>query len=95
MCREVCTAVIGKKRKMNGTFDNLVQIDEARFISRRKYNHGCFLAGDEQPESEDEEAEVVNRRNHGARVDGRPATRQRLSLLLCGAAWQGDPYPYN
>lgn len=70
MCREVCTAVLAEKGKMIGTPANPIQIDEARFAGKRKYNRGRMLAGDMDAESEDDDAVVVNRRNHGARIDG-------------------------
>ena len=47
-----------------------IQIDKARFAGRRKYNRGRLLAGDAPPNDEDEDAVVVNARNHGARIDG-------------------------
>src|SRR5277367_5247300 len=55
---------------MEGTADNPIQIDEARFAGRRKYNRGRVLQGDRMASSEDSEAEVQNNRNHGKRVDG-------------------------
>jgi len=70
LCREVCTAVIKKKTKMLGTHANPIQIDEARFAGRRKYNRGRMLGGDKPPANTDEGAQVQNNRNHGARVDG-------------------------
>lgn len=70
MSREVCSAVLSKKPQMEGSFDHPIQIDEARFAGRRKYNRGRMLLGDEPPNSTDDEADVVNRRNHGTRVDG-------------------------
>lgn len=70
MCREVCSSVIAKRQQMIGTFDNPIQIDEARFAGRRKYNRGRMLAGDAPASSEDDDADVANNRNHGARVDG-------------------------
>lgn len=69
-CREVCTAVLKNKPKMKGTFEDPIQIDESRFAGKRKYNRGRMLAGDAPPQSVDEEADVQNNRNHGARVDG-------------------------
>lgn len=70
MCREVCTSIISGRPKMKGTSANPIQIDEARFAGRRKYNRGRLLAGDAPPQSEDEEADISNSRNHGARIDG-------------------------
>ena len=55
---------------MKGTHEMPVQIDEARFAGRKKYNRGRLLAGDHGPLSEDSEAEVDNKKNHGARIDG-------------------------
>jgi len=63
-------SVVSKRPQMRGTFENPIQIDEARFAGRWKYNCGRLLEGDAQPESEDEDAEVDNARNHGARIDG-------------------------
>jgi transposase len=68
--RDVCSQIIAKKVKMLGTADEPIQIDEARFAGRRKYNRGRMLAGDATPTSEDAESIVVNKRNHGARIDG-------------------------
>ena len=70
LCRSVCSAVLLEKPKMLGTDADPIQIDESRFAGRRKYNRGRMLAGDKAPESEDENADVQNKRNHGARVDG-------------------------
>ena len=53
-----------------GTEVNPVEIDEARFVGRRKYNRGRLLNGDERAESTDSEADVVNNRNQGQRIDG-------------------------
>ena len=69
MCREVCSSVVSKRPQIEGTFDNPIQIDEARFAGRRKYNRGRLLARDAHPDSEDEDADVHNSRNHSARVD--------------------------
>ena len=38
---------------MVGTTENPIQIDEARFAGRRKYNRGRMLNGDNSPLSED------------------------------------------
>jgi len=72
MCREVCAAIVSHQRrgKMVGTMDNPIQIDEARFAGRRKYNRGRMLNGDNAPLSEDSDAEQENNRNHGRRIDG-------------------------
>lgn len=72
MCREVCSVIVSCDRKgqMVGTIDSPIQIDEARFAGRRKYNRGRMLNGDEAAESEDSDAEVQNNRNHGRRIDG-------------------------
>jgi hypothetical protein len=55
---------------MVGTDVNPIQIDEARFAGRRKYNRGRMLSGDNPPLSEDSDADVKNNRNHGRRIDG-------------------------
>lgn len=70
MCRDVCSQVLERKPKMTGTAEDPIQIDEARFAGRRKYNRGRMLLGDATPLSEDDTAVVQNKRNHGARVDG-------------------------
>ncbi|KAK5648125.1 hypothetical protein RI129_003017 [Pyrocoelia pectoralis] len=70
MCREVCGSIIQARGQMTGDDDNPIQIDEARFAGRRKYNRGRMLIGDERPLSEDSDAEVANNRNHGRRIDG-------------------------
>ena len=72
MCREVCSVMVScqTRGKMVGTEENPIQIDEARFAGRRKYNRGRLLAGDHPPNSEDSDAEPVNKKNHGARIDG-------------------------
>ena len=72
MCREVCSVIVSCsfRGQMKGTHEMPVQIDEARFAGRRKYNRGRLLAGDHGPLSEDSEAEVDKKNNHGARIDG-------------------------
>lgn len=70
MCRNVCTSDLATRQKMVGTDDDPIQIDESRFAGHRKYHRGRMLTGDAAPGSEDEEAQVQNMRNHGARVDG-------------------------
>ena len=72
MCREVCSIIVSCsfRGQMKGTHEMPVQIDEARFAGRRKYNRGRLLAGDHGPLSEDSEAEVDKKKNHGARIDG-------------------------
>ena len=52
-----------------GTDDNPIHIDEARFAGRRKYNRSRLLEGDAPTIVEDDDADVRNMRNHGARVD--------------------------
>jgi hypothetical protein len=47
-----------------------IQIDEARFAGKRKYNRDRLLNVDQPPSSEDSDIEVQNGRNHGQRVDG-------------------------
>ena len=58
-----------RPEKMIGTLDNPIQIDEARFAGRRKYNRERMLNGDNAPLSEDSEAKQENNRNHGPRID--------------------------
>ena len=72
MCREVCSVIVSVQNRgqMIGTEEEPVQIDEARFAGRRKYNRGRMLQGDQAPNSTDSEAEVDNNRNHGRRIDG-------------------------
>lgn len=72
MCREVCGSTVScrKRGKMVGTEENPIQIDEARFAGRRKYNRGRLLNGDAAPLSEDSDADIENNRNHGRRIDG-------------------------
>ena len=72
MCREVCSSIVSVNRRgqMMETEANLVEIDEARFAGRRKYNRGCFLNGDQTAKSTDSKADVVNNRNPGRRIDG-------------------------
>ncbi|VVC25533.1 ISXO2-like transposase domain [Cinara cedri] len=70
MCREVCTAVLKTKKKVVENAQNPIQIDEARFAGRRKYNRDRLLAGDAPPSLKDISAKVINNRNHGARVRG-------------------------
>ncbi|XP_076031782.1 uncharacterized protein LOC143019698 [Oratosquilla oratoria] len=71
-CREVCSAIVSvdKRGQMKGTDFSPVQIDEARFAGRRKYNRGRMLDGDHAPEEEDEDEIAENNRNHGRRIDG-------------------------
>ena len=59
MCREVCAAIVSHQRrgKMVGTMDNPIQIDEARFAGRRKYNRGRMLNEDNYLLSEDNDGE--------------------------------------
>ena len=72
MCRQVCSSKVSVNRRghMVGTEVNPVEINEARFAGRRKYNQGRLLNGDEKAESTDSEADVVNNRNYGQRIDG-------------------------
>jgi hypothetical protein len=56
--------------KIVGTQIDPIQIDEARFARKSKYNRGRLLNGDQLPSSEDSDVEVQNGRNHGLRVDG-------------------------
>lgn len=72
MCREVCGVIVSHstRGKMIGTDVEPIQIDEARFAGRRKYNRGRMLIGDNPPLSEDSDVNLQNKRNHGRRVDG-------------------------
>ena len=72
LCREICSQIVSVRNrgKMVGTAEEPVQIDEARFAGRRKYNRGRMLQGDQAPDSIDSEAEVENNRNHGRRING-------------------------
>ena len=72
LCREICSQIVSvtNSGKMVGTLEDPVQIDEARFAGRRKYNRGRMLQGDQAPDSTDSEAEVENNRNQGRRIDG-------------------------
>ena len=72
MCREVCGEIVSHRTRsqMIGTPENPIQVDEARFAGRRKYNRGRLLTGDYAPETENSDADVENNKNHGARIDG-------------------------
>lgn len=72
MCREVCGSIVSVRTRgqMIGTLEEPIQIDEARFAGRRKYNRGRLLNGDHGAQSEDSDAVIQNQRNHGARIDG-------------------------
>ncbi len=72
LCREICSQIVSvtHRGKMVGTAEDPVQIDEARFAGRRKYNRGRMLQGDQAPDSTDSEVQVQNNRNHGRRIDG-------------------------
>ncbi|XP_076031863.1 uncharacterized protein LOC143019764 [Oratosquilla oratoria] len=72
MCREVCGEIVSHRTRgqMIGTEEKPIQIDESRFAGRRKYNRGRLLTGDHAPETKDSDADIVNNRNHGARIDG-------------------------
>jgi hypothetical protein len=48
--------VIEKKGKMLGIAEEPIQIDEARFAGKRKYNCGRLLQGNHAPQSEDSDA---------------------------------------
>lgn len=63
-------AVLAERGKMIGTDAQPIQIDEARFAGRCKYNRGRLLAGNAPATSEDGDAVVRNNRNHGTRIDG-------------------------
>jgi len=86
LCREVCRRVLLRQPKFTGTQDFPVQIDEAYFSGKRKYNRGRFRQGDLKPKGEDkaraeEESSagdthcgpytvLQNKRNHANRVIG-------------------------
>ena len=72
MCQKVCGEFVSHRTRgqMISTPENPIQIDEARFAGRRKYNCGRLLNGDYAPETEDSDADVENNRNHDARIDG-------------------------
>jgi len=70
MCWEVCTKVIENKGQMLGTAEEQIQIDEAQFAGKRKYNRGRLLKGNRVPQSEDSDALLENNRNHSRRIDG-------------------------
>ena len=70
MCWEVCMKVTEKKGQMLGTTEQPIQIDEARFAGKRKYNRGRLLQGNRVPQSEDTDALLENKRNYGRRIDG-------------------------
>lgn len=53
---------------MLGNSQNPFEIDEARFADRMTYNRGEFLTRDTVHSLEDINVEVINNRNHGARV---------------------------
>jgi hypothetical protein len=53
-----------------GTAEEPIQIDEARFAGKRKYNRSRLLKGNRVPQSEDSDALLENNRNHGRRIDG-------------------------
>ena len=71
-CREVCSSIVSVNRKgrMVGTEVKPVGIDKARFAGKRKYNRDRLLNGDERAKSTGNEADVVNNRNQGRRIDG-------------------------
>ena len=47
-----------------------IQIDEACFAGKRKYNRGRLLRRNRVPQLEDSDAPLENNRNHGSRIDG-------------------------
>jgi len=53
-----------------GSVINPIQIDEARFDVKRKYNRGRLLYGNQPSSLENSDAEIHNGKNHGQRVDG-------------------------
>lgn len=72
MCRKVCTAIVSVRNRgqMVGTDEEPVQIDEARFAGRRKYNKCRMLQGDQAPNSPDSKTELDNNHNHERCIDG-------------------------
>jgi hypothetical protein len=70
--RTICSRIVSVDRRgqMIGTAAIPIQIDEARFAGRRKYNRGRMLSGDRPPSEQNLEAPVINQRNHGRRIDG-------------------------
>jgi hypothetical protein len=65
-----CTKVIENKGLMLGTAEEPIQIDEARFAGKRKYNRSRLLQGNRAPQSEDSDALLENNKNHGRGIDG-------------------------
>ena len=53
-----------------GTAEEPIQIDEARFAGKCKYNRGRLLQCNRVPQSEDSDALLENNRNYGRRIDG-------------------------
>lgn len=70
MCREVCSGMLRRRPQLLGTASEPIQIDEARFAGRRKYNRGRMLQGDSPAEDRDNHVVIANQRNHGNRIDG-------------------------
>ena len=70
MCREVCAEVVENKGQMLGTAEEPIQIDEARFAGKSKYDRVRLLMGNRVPQSEDSDALLEHNRNHGRRIDG-------------------------
>ena len=68
MCVEASCNIVQEAKLLIDS--NPIQIDEARFTRKRKYNHGRMLNGDTAPISEDSDADVQNNRNHGCQIDG-------------------------
>jgi len=71
MCREARTSIVSRQRqqKMVRT-DTPIQIDEARFAGRQKYQQGRMLNGGKALPSENSDADQENNINHGHRIDG-------------------------
>jgi hypothetical protein len=61
--------VIEKKGQMLGTAEEPIQIDEARFAGKRKYDCSRLLQGNCAPQSEDSDVLLENNRNCGRRID--------------------------
>lgn len=75
-CRAVCSKALSRRPMYEGSPNAPVQIDEAYFSGRRKYNRGRLRKGDIKPKGEKEAqaeedcARVTSKRNYGNRVIG-------------------------
>lgn len=68
-CMEPQFLIDNEEKWLKKLKDNPIQIDKARFTSRRKYNRGRMLNGDIAPLFEDIDAKQRNNRNYGGRID--------------------------